>query len=130
MGETHPEIGKAPTSWRRPSLELLEDRSRVLLDHYLCLRHIVVPVVSVIPILTASTRTVATPAPAVRAPAMMAVVTATPTPTSAEDAGDEKPEEDQLEDSATGQAHKEREDTIKKSGDTTEVPAYEFHHDP
>jgi hypothetical protein len=55
---------------------------------------------------------------------------ATPSPPSAEDAGDEKPEQDQLEESATGQADKERGDTIKEDGDTIEVPAYEFHHDP
>ncbi|MEC7847621.1 MAG: hypothetical protein VYA70_09520 [Gemmatimonadota bacterium] len=55
---------------------------------------------------------------------------ATPSPPSAEDAGDEKPEQDQLEESATGQADKERGDTIKEDGDTIEVPVYEFHHDP
>ena len=55
---------------------------------------------------------------------------ATPSPPSAEDAGDEKPEQDQLEESATGQADKERGDTIKEDGDTIEVPAYEFHDDP
>ena len=54
----------------------------------------------------------------------------TPSPPSAEDAGDEKPEQDQLEESATGQADKERGDTIKEDGDTIEVPVYEFHHDP
>ena len=54
----------------------------------------------------------------------------TPSPPSAADAGDEKQEQDQLEESATGQADKERGDTIKEDGDTIEVPAYEFHDDP
>jgi len=58
----------------------------------------------------------------------MAMVT--PSPPSASDPGDEQQEQDQLEESATGQADKERGDTIKEDGDTIEVPAYEFHHDP
>ena len=98
-----------------------------LLDDY-------VPVPSIVPVITLPTWTVATFAPTVRAPAVMAMATtmamATPSPPSAEDAGDEKPEQDQLEESATGQADKERGDTIKEDGDTIEVPAYEFHHDP
>ncbi len=62
---------------------------------------------------------------------MMAVVMATASPPSAaEDARDEKPEQDQLEESNPGQADKEGGDTIKEGGDTIEVPAYEFHHDP
>ncbi len=98
-----------------------------LLDDY-------VPVPSIVPVITLPTWTVATFAPTVRAPAVMAMATtmamATPSPPSAEDAGDEKPEQDQLEESATGQADKERGDTIKEDGDTIEVPAYEFHYDP
>ena len=93
-----------------------------------------VPVPSIVPVITLPTWTVATFAPTVRAPAVMAMATtmamATPSPPSAEDAGDEKPEQDQLEESATGQADKERGDTIKEDGDTIEVPVYEFHHDP
>ena len=65
-----------------------------------------VPVPSIVPVITLPTWTVATFAPTVRAPAVMAMATtmamATPSPPSAEDAGDEKPEQDQLEESATG----------------------------
>ena len=59
-----------------------------------------------------------------------AVAVATPPPPSAEDAREEKPDQDQLEESNPGQADKERGDTIKEGGDTAEVPAYEVHHDP
>ena len=105
-----------------------------LLDDYVRFHYVVVPVPSIVPVITLPTWTVATFAPTVRAPAVMAMATtmamATPSPPSAEDAGDEKPEQDQLEEFATGQADKERGDTIKEDGDTIEVPAYEFHHDP
>ena len=105
-----------------------------LLDDYVRFHYVVVPVPSIVPVITLPTWTVATFAPTVRAPAVMAMATtmamATPSPPSAEDAGDEKPEQDQLEESATGQADKERGDTIKEDGDTIEVPVYEFHHDP
>ena len=60
---------------------------------------------------------------------MAAVVpTPTPPPPSAEDAREEQPEQDQLEESAPGQADKEGGDTVKEGGDTIEVPAYEFQH--
>ncbi len=107
-----------------------------LLDDYVRFHYVVVPVPSIVPVITLPTWTVATFAPTVRAPAVMAMATtmaiamATPSPPSAEDAGDEKPEQDELEESATGQADKERGDTIKEDGDTIEVPVYEFHHDP
>ena len=105
-----------------------------LLDDYVRFHYVVVPVPSIVPVITLPTWTVATFAPTVRASAVMAMATtmamATPSPPSAEDAGDEKPEQDQLEESATGQADKERGDTIKEDGDTIEVPVYEFHHDP
>ena len=60
----------------------------------------------------------------------MAMTVATPSAPSPEDAGDEEPEQDQLEDSTNGQADKEGGDTTKEGGDTVEVPANEFHHDP
>lgn len=107
-----------------------------LLDDYVRFHYVVVPVPSIVPVITLPTWTVATFAPTVRAPAVMAMATtmamamATPSPPSAEDAGDEKPEQDELEESAPGQADKERGDTIKEDGDTIEVPVYEFHHDP
>ena len=65
-----------------------------------------VPVPSIVPVITLPTWTVATFAPTVRAPAVMAMATTmamvTPSPPSAADAGDEKQEQDQLEESATG----------------------------
>jgi hypothetical protein len=48
---------------------------------------------------------------------MMATAMATPSPPSAEDATEEKQDEDQLEESATDKDDKE-------GGDTLEVPAY------
>jgi hypothetical protein len=48
---------------------------------------------------------------------------ATPSHPSAADPIDETPDQDHLEESATGQADPE-------SGDAFEVPAQEFHHDP
>jgi hypothetical protein len=59
-----------------------------------------------------------------------AVAVATPSPPPAEDAREEKPDQDQLEESKPGQADKEGGDATKEGGDTIDVPAYEFHHDP
>jgi len=111
-----------------------------LLDDYVRFHHVVIPIPSMVSVVTLPTWTVATLAPAVRAPAMMAMTMtmtmattmamATPSPPSPKDAGDEKPEQDQLEESKPGQADKEGGDTTKEGGDTIDVPGYEFHHDP
>ena len=96
---------------KRPSLGLLVDGTAALV--YDWTRVLAVPVVP--------TRTVATTAPTFRAPAVTAMATSPPSSPSAADPRDEETDQDQLHDSAAGQA-------VKEGGDAFEVPAYCIHH--